>query len=601
MPPKSKTTAVPIRSLGPRPRLVRLAIRNFRSIGTTPVSIELDDIVVLVGPNNAGKSSVLKAYEVIMSEGSSAGNLTLDDFPFGKVDPAALPEIELHTIVFDNSPGPEWIELTEDGMLVRERWTWPAPGAPVRRGYNVQLNRWAADDDKEKVPWGAAGIANARRPQPHKVDAFSSPDSQTKEITDLLMAALKERVKTHQATSKADKESDLATLLSSVAALQKKIVEECQDEISAVQSALSASISRVFPGHHIVFDAKPEDDLDKVLTLFKANPQLLMGPANGYLSTVGRQGSGAQRTLLWTAIKLLAESSATKGKTDPAQRPYVLLLDEPELCLHPSAIREACELLYSLPIVTGNWQVMVTTHSPCFVDFARNHTSIVRVERQGDGQIAGTTIFRPTNAQFDEDDRERLKLLNLCDPYVSEFFFGGRTIVVEGDTEFTAFKFVTGLDPKKYEGVHVVRARGKATIVSLCKILNQFGAPYAVLHDSDRPNYKKHGKTYANPAWAHNESIRAEVSKAPAQTRLIASVPNFEGAYLGEEAKSDKPYNVLSNLKADSSTTHTITQLLDALMDFSKPVPTGAVEWVSLEDLAARLVKDEEQPTLALS
>lgn len=46
----------------PRPRLHKLQINNFRSIGTEKVEIELDDIVVLVGPNNVGKSSILRAY-----------------------------------------------------------------------------------------------------------------------------------------------------------------------------------------------------------------------------------------------------------------------------------------------------------------------------------------------------------------------------------------------------------------------------------------------------------------------------------------------------------------------------------------------------------
>lgn len=583
--------ASPDVALGRRPRLVKLVIKNFRCIGTTPVSIDLDDIVVLVGPNNVGKSSVLKAYEVIMSEGSAAGNLTIDDFPSGKVDPNALPEIELQTIVYDNSPGREWMEQTETGeKLVRERWRWPAPGAPVRRGYNTQEKRWATDEDKEKVPWGAAGVANSRRPQPHRVDAFASPEDQAGEIVALLMTAIKDRVKTHQVDSKTNKESDFAALLSGIATLQKKIVAESQGQINAVQTELSGYIGRVFPGHCVVFDAKPEDDLDKALNLFKANPQLLMGPEDGYLSTIGRQGSGARRTLLWTAIRLLAESGAKK-KADTGQRPHVLLLDEPEICLHPSAVREACELLYGLPSSTDNWQVMVTTHSPCFVDFARDHTSIVRVERRTDGQIAGTTIFRPTRAQFDGGDRERLKLLNLCDPYVAEFFFGGRTIIVEGDTEYTAFMHVIGLSPQKYEGVHVVRARGKATIVSLCKILNQFGAPYAVLHDSDRPTYHKDGKDHANPAWTLNESIRLESGKATSQTRLIASVPNFEGAYLGEEVKADKPYNVLGNLKSDSKTAITITQLLDALIDFEKPVPLGAVQWTSVDALKKEVEK----------
>ncbi len=464
--PKAVETA-PCTELGPRPRLVKLIIKNFRCIGTTPVTIDLDDIVVLVGPNNVGKSSVLKAYEVIMSEGSAAGKLSIDDFPCGKVDPDALPEIELHTVVYDNSPGTEWMG---GESLVRERWRWSAPGPPVRRGYNVDEGRWATVEDKEKVPWGAAGVANSRRPQPHRIDAFASPDEQAGEIVKILMTALKDRVKLHQADSKTNTESDFAKLLTGIAALQKKIVAESEEQITAVQTDLSSYIGRVFPGHCVVFDAKPEDDLDKAINLFKANPQLLMGPEDGYLSTIGRQGSGARRTLMWTAIRLLAETG--KKKADAPQRPHVLMLDEPEICLHPSAVREARDLLYSLPSSTGNWQVMITTHSPCFVDFARDHTSIVRVERQESGEITGTTIFRPGKAMFDDNDRECLKLLNLCDPYVAEFFFGGKTIIVEGDTEFTAFMHTIVEFPKKYEGIHIVRARGKATIVSRPRLTN---------------------------------------------------------------------------------------------------------------------------------
>lgn len=79
-------------------------MKNFRAIGQKPVEIELDDIVVLVGPNNAGKSSILRAYEVVMSEGSKECELTLDDFPNGIICSENLSEIILHTVVYDNLP-----------------------------------------------------------------------------------------------------------------------------------------------------------------------------------------------------------------------------------------------------------------------------------------------------------------------------------------------------------------------------------------------------------------------------------------------------------------------------------------------------------------
>lgn len=568
----------------PRPRLVRLIIKNFRCIGPNPVTIELDDIVVLVGPNNVGKSSILKAYEVIMCDGSRAGNLALEDFPNGKLHPENYPEIELHTVVYDNSPGIEWITKTETGeSLVREIWRWKEPGAPSRRGFNVIKQSWALDGDKEKMPWGAAAVANSKRPQPHFVDAFASPDEQTKAIIDLLMECIREKIKSHKTKSVDDKETDFSKLLSTVSALQKTIVAEAESDIKAVQRDLSDYIGKVFPGQQVIFDAKAEEEADLAGFLFKTNAQLLMGPTGGHLSTISRQGSGARRTLLWSAIRLIADSD--KKKNESSQRPHVLLIDEPEMCLHPGAVREACDLLYSLPAVKKNWQIMVTTHSPCFVDFSRDHTSIVRVERGEDGNINGTTIFRPDRANFGGSDKELLKLLNMCDPYVAEFFFGGKVVIVEGDTEYAAFKHIIGTNPETYKGVHIVRARGKATIVSLCKILNQFGTPYAILHDSDRPTYMKDGTAHKNPAWAHNKSILDIKNESGRNLRLVASIPNFEAAYLGEEIKSEKPYNALSQIKANSDTSKTITKLLDALIDFTKPLPTSALEWSEIDKL----------------
>lgn len=577
------------KSSAPRARLHKLRICNFRAIGRNPVEIELDDIVVLVGPNNTGKSSILRAYELVMIN----GDLALDDFPRATLPTKEedYPSIELETVLFPDSspPASKWIEIKANGdRHVRERWTWSGIGKPAKRGFNVPDNKW----DEKHGPWGAPSVAQINRPEMHRIEAFSDPKEQADKIIKLLSEAISQRVKELTAT---DEESDYALLLNAVKKLQLAVADDAVKAIDQVRQELSAALAGVFPGFTVVLDARPEDDVAKTLSFFKAPPTLKMGPADGHMSDLERQGSGARRTLLWNALRILAEHKRLgKDGQKQSERPHVLLLDEPELCLHPEAIRDACKVLYSLP-QSGVWQVMVTTHSPAFIDLSRNNTSIIRVERNDAGAVSGTTIFRPSRAQLSDDDKERLKLLNMYDPYVAEFFFGGRTVIVEGDTEFTAFREVQAEMPERFRNVHIVRARGKYTIIALCKILNQFGSPYAVLHDADTQKVNgKDGKTKANSAWAANKQILDEVAKAPPGTvRLAASLNNFEVAMFGNAVSGEKPYSAWLMVKKDEGARQKVAQLLDFLTGGAESCPSGIMAWTDEEMLAAGVAQYE--------
>lgn len=59
-----------------RSKLVRMTVRNIGCIGNEGVEVELDKVVCLVGKNNAGKSTVLRAYE--LAKGSEAFNASRD-------------------------------------------------------------------------------------------------------------------------------------------------------------------------------------------------------------------------------------------------------------------------------------------------------------------------------------------------------------------------------------------------------------------------------------------------------------------------------------------------------------------------------------------
>ena len=186
---------------------------------------------------------------------------------------------------------------------------------------------------------------------------------------------------------------------------------------------------------------------------------------------------------------------------------------------------------------------------------------------------------------MDDDDKQRLKLLNLCDPYVAEFFFGGRCIIVEGDTEHTAFSYLRQMDPESFRDTHVIRARGKATIVSLMKILNHFGTPYAVLHDSDRRSAMRGGAEIVNPAWTMNTRIRRTADASPVDVTVVASVPNFEAAFFGGEVSTEKPYSALTHLREEGEECAAVKLLLAFLTGGSSQLPEHAVQIKNEGDL----------------
>jgi putative ATP-dependent endonuclease of OLD family len=217
------------------------------------------------------------------------------------------------------------------------------------------------------------------------------------------------------------------------------------------------------------------------------------------------------------------------------------------------------------------------------------------VQRDDNGIIHGTTVFRPSKIKLDADQKGELKLLNVYDPYVAEFFFGGRTILVEGDTEYTAFKFIIANDPDReiFQDVHIVRARGKVTIGLLAKILNQFGARYAVLHDSDTPTITTRRGIIVNPAWTNNKKILENIASAPNPEilRLVASLINFESAMFACQVDKEKPYNAYNTLKSNKEAYGRVRQLLCALLDFTKPLPQGCVQWSDINVLQQKVAE----------
>jgi putative ATP-dependent endonuclease of OLD family len=182
----------------------------------------------------------------------------------------------------------------------------------------------------------------------------------------------------------------------------------------------------------------------------------------------------------------------------------------------------------------------------------------------------------------------------MYDPYVAEFFFGGRTVIVEGDTEYAAFREVIAGDPAKFHDVHLVRALAKYTIVALCKILNQFKCSYSVLHDADLQRAKNgKGQLVANSPWVANGKILEAVKNSPSDVRLIASLHTFEVAMFGELVSGEKPYASWLRVREDAMARKRVLDLLEFLVRSSDDCPAGVLEWDDEAALSAAVAEFE--------
>ena len=561
-----------------RSKLLSITIRNLGCIGPLGLTVQLDNIVCLVGRNNAGKSTVLRAYELAQSSKTLSEHDRCQWTPEGD-----YPEVELwvHIPQGVENVDEKWKTIKGNLKIVRSRWLWKTSAKPERQTWNPQLKDGTGDWDGEGKAGGADNVFNSRLPLPLRIDALKDSASEH----DVLMKIILEPIAKQLDFLKGEQGSALRKALEAVADSTKEPVAAYQEEINKVGKRVGSGIIGVFP--HLDINIKigidpPTLDATKALS-DGSSIRFVEGTADTGLR---QQGAGSRRALFWALLQVRSEimqqrkTDAEKAKnlqtlraslqkeqakpkqkqetidglvaqiaavetgedTDGALPGFILLIDEPENCLHPMAVRAARNYLYALA-KDSNWQILLSTHSPYFINPLEDHTTIVRLEREG--QYTTPRTFRADSAEFSNDDRQNLRALLQLDASLSEMFFGSYPILVEGDTEFAAY--ISAVAEKGHSlatQVTVVNARGKALLCPLIKLLSHFALPFGILHDTDYPT-RNDGKK--NSAWTENGKIAQYVSdarKASLEVRHRISIPDFERSFGLPESGKDKPIAV---------------------------------------------------------
>lgn len=508
-------------------KLIELQIKNFGCIDENGITIKIDDIVVLIGPNNVGKTTSIRAYEMFANSGTI---LKIDDFyQNNENNPVEIAGVFGEITNEDKQQiGEKWIYKNNDKQdVIKYKWRWEKSG--------VKGEKYSWYDKEGKWEKGGMGGWDSKIasciPVPLKISPFDDSIQLENKIVELLTSAVKENVKNDQ--------SKVAKLLDQVNDLANEVKKQIAEELNKTTSRLQKNLNEVFPEHNV--DIAPQADKIEVDKILATGTHLNVAGNDGKYYLLANQGSGLQRAFLWSAIEALADTGKMKSgrSTIESEKPKMLLVEEPESFLHPPAVRLAREALYKIAEL-DNWQVMITTHSPIFIDVSKPHTTIIRVEKNE----GATKIFSTEKAQFSDKERERLQMIRNCHPTINEFFFANKVILVEGDTEQVTFSQV------KEERVTIINCRGKANIPMFEKILNHFGVEYIAVHDLDTPKSKRDGKFIKNSMWTINEKIIEEANKG-LNGKVIVNIPDFERQFFGYLQSGDKPYNAILELQKE--------------------------------------------------
>ena len=194
-------------------------------------------------------------------------------------------------------------------------------------------------------------------------------------------------------------------------------------------------------------------------------------------------------------LRYKTDRDLKKGKTS---RPLIIGFEEPEIYLHPNAAQQMRDTIYDLASAPNN-QIVCTTHSPYMIDISKKPSQVLNSLSLEKFKYNGTIIegvkinaFTTTEAfkKLQEDDKTYIKMILKIDDSIAKVFFAQKTIIVEGDTEDLLFKETISRMPKDIKKLvqsnyQIIKARGKATIISLAKYLKSMGINFIVIHDKD--------------------------------------------------------------------------------------------------------------------
>lgn len=466
-------------------KISRIHIENYRSI--KELDFYPNNYCVLIGENNAGKSNILKAINLVLGETwPTDRTFTQDDFHMHDL------ERDIVIQVYFNEPIKTWKNksIEVNGLELRCKAYKRAykglpkgtlsvdfncinakgeaikyPSEPLQAG--KQAKDWYAlrvsKEIKENIPFIYVDVfRDYQRQDPSNrwsvlrklLNDINTKIANSKDMVDVLTANGEVKMTRKQAFEYKINEAYGYLKTADFIGLEEKIRNNTLEQMG---------ISREHGDVSIRFDTYDPMNVFRNLQLFVDQM--------GISSSADMVGAGLQSAIV-IAIFRTYEEIKKEGA--------IFAIEEPEVFLHPQIERYFSDVLNS---ISNNNQVFITTHSPVFIRIYQPE-EVCLIRRNGTN---GTTATICTRKQIAEPVKKELKLQNYFDTQRSEMFFAKGLILVEGATEKISMPVVSsllGLNLNQH-GISVIECGGKGNLLLFAQIADAFRIPYVVVADHD--------------------------------------------------------------------------------------------------------------------
>jgi predicted ATP-dependent endonuclease of OLD family len=406
-------------------KLSQLTLLNFRSIKEE--AFRFQSLSVLIGQNNAGKSNVLDAIAILL-EGTSK-DVTQEEF-FDRNNDFVLEGkfsgVTEYLDILDARHRPRIEECIDDDGIITVRRVGNAAGETLSP---IQILNPATGDFGTPTGIDAALkqiLLEVVQVKPLADVADEVSSKATSSLTKIL-TQISNEIETH-AQPLLDQAYENANALLNVIPDPTDPTREQDQRVRAlteIEGRVTSYLQETFPGSKV----RLKMELPTVKQILSGVDVLIH---DGVLwKPYYRQGHGIQRVLLLSLLRALALELRERPE-NAVRRPFILLIEGPELFLYPLAQEQMRDALES--ISTTN-QVIYATHSPLLLSPNRL-SGLVRLHKvpDPDTNLEKTKVIGvPITEEMLEGEKDILTILNL--QRSAQLFFSDIVILVEGEAD----------------------------------------------------------------------------------------------------------------------------------------------------------------------